>query len=170
MGFIRKTIKKIAFFILLAFFVISIMAMFDLKYTGNIVKEGFTAKYALEHTNEAISGYNKNFENIPNFAKTLFGNERVDLMITMNNGSLEELFFITKNGKIIEYSSNHLQDITIVVEITEEVFDLISSSQKPSNDFAKAMKENKLKVKPKRMASRFKVFAAKSYFKVKNWF
>lgn len=166
MGLIRNLI----IFGLVVFFFAVIIVSFDLGYTGNIVRENFNTRYAVEHTDEIVNEYNHRFERIPNFAKTLLGNERINLIINMNDGSMKEYSLVTQEGKIIEYDNKLLNDYSIAVRTSERVIDSIASSKEPGNDFGNAVENGDIKIESQKLVSGIKITTAKIFVKIKNWF
>ena len=162
--------KNLITLLLLVFFLVAVTASFDLGYTGNIVSDNFNARHAVEDMDSTVSDYNKKFENIPRFARTLFGNERINLVVSMDGGSKKDISLITKEGKIISYSKKHLEKPTMLVSTTEKTIDLIASSSNSSDEFARAIKNNDIIVEPKKIVVSVKVFAAKSFIKIRDLF
>ena len=163
-------IKNIITIILIAFFLVVVITSFDLSYTGNIVKDNFNAKELVENTNQVVNDYNQKFENIPKFAKTLLGNERINLLINMNDGSKKELSFVTKEGKIISYEKKPLENPTMLITASESIIDSVSSSSNPSADFAKAIKNKSINIEPKKLKGKIKFSAAKIFIKIREKF
>ena len=162
--------KSLTTLILLVFFVVVVITSFDLSYTGDIVAENFNTKYLLDNMDKVVNDYNQKFENIPRFAKTLFGNERINLAIIMNNNSKKEFGLITKEGKVIEYSKKPLENPTIGITAPESVIDNIASSRNPSQEFSKAIKNKNIILEPKKFLTKIKVTGAKAFIKIKDLF
>lgn len=161
-------IKSIFFLVITAFFIVLLSIAFDPGYTGNIVKENFNAMYAFEHIEETIADYNSNFENLPNLARTLLGNERINLTVNMNDNSIKQLGLITKNGKIISHSKKTLENPTVYVTLSENTMNSISSSSNPSRDFANAIENKEINIESKRTLTGIKVYFSKLFLKVRN--
>ena len=166
MSFIKNTL----FLIIAVFFIVSLLIAFDPSYTGNIVKENFSARYAFDHAEETINDYNSNFENLPNLARTLLGNERINLTVNMNDNSIKQLGLITKNGKIISYSKKTLENPTVYVTLSEDTMNSISFSSNPSKDFANAIQNKDISIESKRTVTGIKVYISKLFLKIRNLF
>ena len=155
---------------LLVFFLIVIALSFNLSYTGSIVGNDFNAKEAIENPEKTINDYNQGFENIPSFARTLLGNERMNLIVKMDDGSKNQLGLVTKEGKIVEYSRELLQNATIDVITSEDVMNSIAWSGNPSQEFGSAIDDERIKLEPKRFTTSTKSFIAKIVLKIRSWF
>jgi len=165
MGFIKNTIIVG----LIVFFLVVMMISFDISYTGEIVGANFSASYFVAHPDEVIADYNTKFENIPNFARTLLGNERINLVINMSDGSVKNFGLITKEGKIIELNKDSLNSPTFVITTSERVIDEVAKSSNAGQDFADAILNDKIKVEGIGFMPQTKIFSAKTYLKANGW-
>lgn len=165
-----KTIKNMIFIALLIFFILVIINSYNLNYTGNIVKENFNTGYAVNNIDTTVSEYNERFERIPNFVRTMFGNERINLIINMNDNSIKRYSIITKEGKIISYSEDLIDKPSVIITTSEETIDSIASSDNPADEFADAIENKKIEIKSKGVINKLKLFTAKSFLKIRSIF
>jgi hypothetical protein len=166
MGIMNKLFVTIVFLSLFALIVVG----FDLGYTGNIVKDDFNTQYVITHTTDTVNEYNQNYKGIPNFVKTLFGNEKINVIIKMNDNSEKQFNLITKDGKIANYSQGLMKSPSLKVETSEKTIDLIAQSKDPANALSEAIRNKNIIIEPTGIVSGVKVQSAKTFVIIKNWF
>lgn len=154
---------------LLLFVLVTFAIVFDVSYTGNVVNENFNARYFVDNPDTAVDDYNSRFENLPNFARSLLGSERINLDINMSDGTSKVFGLITKNGKIVGFNETKIDGATFSVYTTEEVINGLAESSNAGDDFAQAIIDDRIKVEGLGIIPNIKLKAAKLFLKAKNW-
>lgn len=100
----------------------------------------------------SVISYNSNFNTLKqdeSFSKlmSIYGDEKILLTILPSNEFVSIIFL---NGKIIDYEvGKEASDITLEVEIFEDTFEDIYTSENPSSAFLNAFENNGIIIKPK---------------------
>lgn len=165
-----SSFKEIIFFGLFLFFLAVVFSSFSLSYTGNIVKENFSAQELLQNPDPIINDYNSRFENIPQFAKNLLGNEKINLIVILANNQTKNLALTTKEGKIIEYKSELYKDAAFTITTSAETIDKIAKAGDPKTEFKTNVLKNNIKIEPNGFEQTVKYYAAISVLKISSWF
>jgi hypothetical protein len=71
------------------------------------------ALFASTSIDQYIAKYNSNMDKAPTVLKTLIGSEKVELDITMNNGSQFKVGMETNNAIVVRTVKGGIQDPTI---------------------------------------------------------
>ncbi|MFB3764385.1 MAG: hypothetical protein ACE14P_03950 [Methanotrichaceae archaeon] len=82
-----------------------------------------------------INIYNGKIDNAPDILKVLVGNQRIDLTITRNDGSVYKAGFVMQNAHISQTVEGGVADPTIVINATEDSINRIRSSSDPISQF-----------------------------------
>ena len=85
------------------------------------------------------TAYNPNVHRIPGFVKALFGNEKINAYITLNDGSVLRIGAQTKNGEVVEFQPNEISNPTMIVYTTERTIRGIIDSPVPIRAFQEAL-------------------------------
>ena len=112
--------------------------------TGNVVGEDNLRNF-LSNLDEATILINSNIDRLPNFVKNIFGNEKVNVEIKMNDGSTLVLGVETAEGKVIKLFKGEIDDPTLKVEVSEDVLTSIANSRDPVNGFISALSSDQIK-------------------------
>jgi len=120
--------------------------------------------------NDYVTYYNNDISNAPGPLKSLVGNERVDINITLNNGSVYEVGFETENAKIVRTVPGGIEDPTITVDTTESAINSIKSSSDPVGAFETAMKYGQVDIQGHTLTTRAKLALALSSTTVIRFF
>ncbi|GEM_PF-1634113 len=150
-------IKSIIGLVLLGLVVMFIGYKFDLTYTGRVVQDGWNTQFAVTHLPEVQDQYNSHVDNIPNFAKTLLNNERVNVEIEQQDKSIKKLHFIVQDGKIANLSEGEDLNPTLKVWTTEATIDEIAAAKNPVNSLQQAMANEKITYKSLAFTTQLKV-------------
>ena len=106
----------------------------------SMLKLAFSIADALfdqEKIKEFVDSYNSRTDKVPLVLKSLLGNERVNIKINLNNGSVLRIGYETKNARIVRVVDGGLRNPTINVIATQNAIDRIDSSQDPIETFQK---------------------------------
>jgi len=93
--------------------------------------------YDLSGMQKYVNDYNSKIDNAPDVLKGLLGNERVNLEVIRNDGSVFRVGFEVEKARINRTVDGGLSDPTIVITTTESAIDTIRSSNDPIADFQK---------------------------------
>ena len=141
---------------------------YSLEYSGNVVKD-FSTREALEDLDKIKQTVNSNTEKFPNFVKTVFGNERINIILKMNDGSIVNLWMETENAKIINLAYGELDNPTLVVETSEDTLNRIGKSEKPIDEFLFAINNGEIRYEAKKITSGIKTGIGKFLSRIFYW-
>lgn len=110
---------------------------------GNLTAEGARI------LNEA----NKEAERIPELAKMLFGNERINVKISFKSGRKETIGLVLQNSRATGVKLGRISGETMEVAIKEETIRQIISSKSPENEFVGAIMDGRIQVKAKSLGA-----------------
>lgn len=88
--------------------------------------ETFT-QYFVNHFEELVDLYNQNFNQIPGIFTSFIGDSKINMVITMNDNSVNEFNIITQNGIIIESNMSLISKPDFIITSTEQALDTISN-------------------------------------------
>lgn len=124
--------------------------------------------------NNLVADYNKNFDKMPSFVRTLFGNERINANITLTNGTVITMGGVTKDGKIIEAKEGGIGNPTMEVFVSESAINDITASKDPAGAFKGALDSKRLSYRGVSTGAKVKLsivsIAARAYFFLRNLF
>lgn len=137
--------------------------------TGYIIKNNSLNHY-LDNPDEAMAEYNKNIENVPGFIKTIFGNERINAEITLEDGTVREYGIITQGGLILNVSKEYLEDHSLEVYTDEETANNIMNSEDQVAALKQALDDKTIDYKAIKFTTKAKTFLAKIGLTLFGWF
>ncbi len=114
--------------------------------------------------------YNSRIDNAPDVLKGLLGDERVNIDITRNNGSVLSTGFVVENARIEEVVDGGVDDPTITVVTTENAINNIKSSDDPIAAFQKERDIGQVRIEGKSLTTRVKLDALLSSTSVIRYF
>ncbi|OYV12495.1 MAG: hypothetical protein CG445_660 [Methanosaeta sp. ASM2] len=91
----------------------------------------------MEGTQENINSYNNKIDNAPDILKRLVGNEKINIDVIRNDGSVFRVGFVMENARINQAVEGGLSDPSIILTTTENAVDTIRSSDNPIDTFQK---------------------------------
>ena len=109
----------------------------------------------LDDLEKIKNNYNENFE-APGFFNALFGNEKINLHITLNNKDNLTIGIITKNGKVTLIQEGPIENPTLNAYTTEPVMDKFLYSDNPFIELKTALDNDQLTYKPATFTSKIK--------------
>ena len=83
---------------------------------------------------------NKYGEQVPSLVKDFFGNERVNLYVLMNDGSVESFGVVMKEARIQSLTRSKLADPTLNVNVSEQAILNVLSASDTEQAFVQAIK------------------------------
>ena len=86
-----------------------------------------------------IDQMNEQAGQVPRPLVSLFGNNKINLHITADDGSVSSYYMSTESGKIVEVLKGTKGDADLEVRATEAALDKIANAKDPADAFLKAM-------------------------------
>jgi hypothetical protein len=127
-----------------------------LAFTASVPGSAFT----FESIQHGVEIYNSGIDNAPGVVKTLLGDEKIQVVVTMADGTVLMAGIETKNAVIVNVIEGEIEDPTIVVEASEDAVTRIYESDDPVTAFEEAKKEGEISVRGTTFTSKLKVSAA----------
>ena len=93
--------------------------------------------YSMEGTQENINSYNSKIDNAPDILKRLVGNEKINIDVIRNDGSVFRVGFVMEHARIDQAVEGGLSDPSIILTTTENAVNTIRSSDNPIDTFQK---------------------------------
>ena len=103
-----------------------------------IIASPACALFELTSLDEYIDRYNYNMDKAPGILKTLLGSEKVELDISLNNGSQFKIGLEVNNGLVVSTTKGGIEDHTILIQTKEDVIQTMSQSPDPITAFQQA--------------------------------
>ena len=100
---------------------------------------------------------NQQFQQLPDVTKVLFGNERMQVEITLNNGQTETIGIITQNNGVQSITKRAIDNPTLRITTSENTIQGIAQSHNPLAAFASASTNGTLKITALAPSSQAKV-------------
>ncbi|MFT4312986.1 MAG: hypothetical protein ACMXYA_01125 [Candidatus Woesearchaeota archaeon] len=107
---------------------------------------------------------------LPSFLSTLFGNERVEIIIHTTNEENVVYGVITEDNVITQIRDGELENPTIGVQVTEAIVREIFESHDQINTLRKAYEEKEISVKGYGVWNSIKVTAITTITSIVLWF
>ncbi len=117
-----------------------------------------------------VSTYNSRIDNAPDILKSVVGNERIDLNITRNDGSLYRTGFIMQNARISQTADGGIADPTISINATEDSINRIQNSSDPISQFQQERSFGGIDIQGNTLTTRVKLGAVLSNTDVLRFF
>lgn len=117
-----------------------------------------------------ITRYNSNVDKAPAILKTLFGSERVELNIALNNGGLFKVGVETNNGLVVRTVKGGIEDPTIQIQTKEDVIQTISHSSDPIKAFQQAKEAGDISITGNNFFTNLKINVALSSMDLLRFF
>jgi hypothetical protein len=125
---------------------------------------------AVHHLDVAQKDYNANIQNVPNFVKTLFGNERINGTITMLDGSTAHVSAETKDGAIVNLTTDNWDSYTIDVQTTEKTVNDIAQAPDQVARLRQALDQKEINYQSRSIMTSIKTGLASIFLTIWNWF
>lgn len=126
--------------------------------------------YSLAHLDELKLEYNNQIDRVPNYAKTIFGNERIIVYITRLDGSRVVLSAETKNGELLTLTTNSFSNYTMEVRVSEKTIDDIESAPKPADRLMAALTQKEIDYKALRFSTSAKIWFSRIFLRIYGLF
>ena len=163
--------KKIMIISIAAIFVLSLFVTIfksESNLTGYIVK-GDPFEYYANNPSEVMAEYNSNIENVPGFVKMIFGDERINAEIKLNNGTVMNYGAITKKGMITSIEKRFIGNASLLVYSNESVLRDLIGSENQVDDLKKDLDTKAISYKAIKFKTKTKTFVGKTLLKIFSW-
>lgn len=127
--------------------------------TANIINDLNTIK----------DNFNSNFRP-STIIKTMFGNEKINLHITEDNGETLIIGINTNNMKITEIKEGALESPTVNAYTTEPIMDRILKADNSLIELSNALAKEEVTYTPVTLTSKIRYKLAKALVSVVGWF
>ena len=138
--------------------------------TGMVVQNLYNLDYTLDHLDEIKDIYNQNIDKVPNFAKTIFGNEKMDIQIQRRDETTARISIETKNAVIKQMTTSAFDSYTLKVKIDENTINSIINSKYQVARLKQAIDNKEIEYKALRFKTSMKIRLSKIFLSVFNWF
>lgn len=137
--------------------------------TGRVVS-AWDVDGAVQNLPAVQQEFNLNLENVPNFIKTLFGNERLNLTIARLDGGTVQVGLVTRNGRIESVGKDVIDDYTMDVQVAESTVDAIASSDDQAARLKLALDTGEITYQARTFKASVKVGVSRLLLSVAGWF
>ncbi len=117
----------------------------------------------INNRDSAQTEYNNNLDLVPRFFKSMFGNERINLTITMTDNSVKHFSIETRKGYVKTITEDVFDDYTIDISLTELTANRIINSKDQIKSLKQALDTHEITYKPHRFRTFVKVFVSKLF-------
>ncbi len=117
-----------------------------------------------------VDTYNSRIDNAPDVLKGLLGDERVNINITRNDGSILSTGFVVENAHVEDIVDGGIDNPTITVVTTESAINNIKGSDDPIAAFQEERDAGQVRIEGKSLATRVKLDALLSSSGVIRYF
>lgn len=137
--------------------------------TGRVVSE-WDVDSAVQNLAVVRQEYNLNLENVPNFVKSLFGNERINLTIARQDGSVVSLGLVTRDGRMEMLGTEELDDYTMDVQAPEAAIEAITSADDQPARLKQALDTGEIRYQARTFKTAVKVAVSRMVLSVVAFF
>jgi hypothetical protein len=156
-----------------AAFALLFMAAFTFNFnpnpTGHVIDDA-PLDYYLDNPEIAADSYNENIQHVPGFIKTIFGNERINAELKLDNGSVSRFGIITIKGKILSIQKEGIENASLLVFTNETVISGFISSEDQISYLRNALDTKAIDYKAVRTKTKIKTATGKFLLMVYSWF
>lgn len=163
-------IRKLLAILVLVFGLYLIADSYSFSPTGMVVEDMTDLDYALENKDLLVEQYNANLEDVPNFVKTIFGNEKMDVTIEKENREVIKLSVETRKGRIVKITEDRFNDYTLEVTIKEKTVNKIISSEDQIASLKKAIDAGEIRYKALSFGTTVKTGISRIFLSIFSWF
>jgi hypothetical protein len=133
-----------------------------------------SGSFTQDQVQNYVEQYNQRVDGVPEPVKSLLtgllGNERIDVNISMNDGSVFSVGFETKDARVARTDEGGVQDPTIIVAVTEGAIERIKSSNDPVATFQSEMSYGQINIEGTNLVTKLKLSAVLSSLPVLKFF
>ncbi|VVB62660.1 Uncharacterised protein [uncultured archaeon] len=133
-----------------------------------------SGSFTQDQVQNYVDQYNQRIDGAPELVKGLLtgllGNEKIDVNISMNDGSVFSVGFETKDARITKTDAGGVQNPTIIVAVTEGAIERIKSSNDPVTAFQAEMSYGQVNIEGTNLVTKLKLSAVLSSLPVLKFF
>jgi len=138
--------------------------------TGMVVKDIDNLDYALSNLETIRLAYNQNIDKVPNFVKTVCGNEKIKAVVTRDNGSKVVLSIETNKAVITQLTDKEFDSYTLEVYCSEKTINDIISSDDQVSSLKKALDSKEIVYKSLRLKTSIKTGISRVFLSLSRMF
>lgn len=139
-----------------------------------VVSLSLASGFTQDQVQNYVDKYNQRIDGAPEPAKSLLtgllGNERIDVNISMNDGTVFSEGFEVNAARIAKTDAGGVQNPTIIVSVTEGAILRIKSSSDPVGAFQSEMGYGQINIEGTNLVTRLKLSAVLSSLPVLKFF
>jgi len=129
-----------------------------------------SASFTQSQIQNYVDIYNQRIDGAPDLLKGLIGNERIDLNISSNDGSIFSVGFETQNARVSRTVMGGTQNPTIIVSATEGAIERIKASDDPVATFQAEKGYGQVNIEGTTFVTKLKLAAVLSSLPVLKFF
>jgi len=129
-----------------------------------------SASFGYPTVNSYVNIYNEKVGGAPDILKGLLGSEKINVNVTMNDGSVLRVGLETDNGAISQVVEGGVESPTIVVVTTESALSAITRSNDPIGTFQQQLDLGQVRIDGQNLGTRMKLNAVLSSTSVLKFF
>ena len=156
--------------ILLAVFTFAVADNMTFSPTGHVVSDFSNANAVISNIDSAKEQYNNNLDQVPGFVKSMFGNERINLTMTMADGSIKHFSIVTRKGYVENISVDYFNDYTMDVSISEKTANDIISSKNQIGRLRQALNDKEIEYHSHRFKTSIKTGTSRFFISISRIF
>lgn len=159
--------------------IISMLVLFSASLAAAVVQsedEMFKAQIeqTLNNLDDLKAGFNQGAGTMPSIISKTFGNERMNIRISANDGTEYIVGMVTKNMNITEIQKGEISKPTLNVYITQSTIIKIANANNAASAIESAIKNNEIKLKATTIGGKIKYggvgLIARTFLWIKGWF
>ena len=109
-----------------------------------------------------VEFYNASMENAPDMVKSLLGDEKIEINIIRENGTILAAGLYMENALVVKTVEGEMDSPTVVIEGTEDAITRILDAEDPVEVFQQAWNDGEIRITGKTFKAKFKIAAAHS--------
>ncbi len=115
-----------------------------------------------EFIQHGVEFYNASMENAPDLVKSLLGDERIEINIIRENGTILVAGLYMENALVVKTVEGEMDSPTVVIEGKEDSISRILDAEDPVEVFQQAWNDGEIRITGKTFKAKFKIAAALS--------
>jgi hypothetical protein len=133
-----------------------------------------SGSFTQDQVQNYVDQYNQRIDAAPELVKGLLtgllGNERIDMNISMNDGSVFSFGVETKDARITKTDAGGVQNPTIIIALTEGAIERIKGSNDPVAAFQGELSSGQVNIEGTNLITNLKISAVLSSLPVLKFF
>lgn len=164
--------KRTIIIALILIFILTVLFSSNYRFspTGMVVSDVYNLDYVLNNLNEFKDKYNSNIDKVPGFVKIMFGDEKIDLIITKIDETKVKLSVETKNGLVEKATTEQFDEYTLNVWVDERTINEIIESEDQIMRLKQALDNEEIKYEALTFKTSLKTGISKIILTIYSWF